>query len=171
MKKFLSLFLALVLLMSTCISASAAFRKKNMTLRLVVPENWEMDIGDSRSVEAVFSASVSKRTLTWSAEPSTVATVDSWGRVTAVSKGTAKITAGNPDGLSDTVTLKVVETPTEKKITKSRQDYAGAAVSEGTNLQKVVTRYKNGRKKAPDYIKNSLDYQNAQQAVTKDGAT
>ncbi len=170
MKKFLSLFLALVLLMSTCISASAAFRKKNMTLRLVVPENWEMDIGDSRSVEAVFSASVSKRTLTWSAEPSTVATVDSWGRVTAVSKGTAKITAGNPDGLSDTVTLKVVETPTEKKITKSRQDYAGAAVSEGTNLQKVVTRYKNGSKKAPDYIKNSLDYKNAQQAVTKDGA-
>lgn len=170
MKKFLSLILALVLLMSTCISASAAFGKKNMTLRLVVPENWEMDIGDSRSVEAVFSASVSKRTLTWSAEPSSVATVDSWGRVTAVSKGTAKITAGNPDGLSDTVTLKVVETPTERKITKSRQDYAGTAVSEGENLQKVVTRYKNGSKKAPDYIKNSLDYKNAQQAVTKDGA-
>ena len=162
--------LALVLLMSTCVSASAAFGKKSMTLRLVVPENWEMDIGDSRSVEAVFSSSVSKRSLTWNAEPSSVATVDSWGRVTAVGEGTAKITAGNPDGLSDTVTLKVVETPTERKITKSRQDYAGAAVSEGENLQKVVTRYKNGSKKAPDYIKNSLDYKNAQQAVTKDGA-
>ncbi len=170
MKKVLSLILALALVMSTCVSASAAFKKNDATLRLVVPENWEMDIGDSRSVEPVFSSSVSKRTLTWSAEPSSVAKVDSWGRVTAVGEGTAKITAGNPDGLSSTVTLRVVKTPTKKAISKTRQDYNGTAADEGTNLQKVVTRYKNNSKDAPDFIKNSLDYKNAQEAVTKDGA-
>ena len=157
MKKLLSLVLVLALVASTLVSASAAFTKNNKALRLVVPENWEMDIGDSRTVEPVFSSSVSKRTLTWSAEPTSVATVDSWGRVTAVGEGTAKITAGNPDGLSSTVTLRVVKTPTKKAISKTRQDYNKAAANEGTNLQKVVTRYKNNSKDAPDFIKNSLD--------------
>lgn len=170
MKRLLSLVLVLALVSSTLVSASAAFTKNNKALRLVVPEDWEMDIGDSRTVEPVFSASVSKRTLTWSAEPASVATVDSWGRVTAVGEGTAKITAGSPDGLSSSVTLNVVKTPTKKSENKPRQDYELEAAEEGTNLQKVVTRYKNGSKKVPDHVKNSLDYKNAQQAVTKDGA-
>ncbi len=170
MKKVLSVVLALILAFSTCICASAAFGKNNATLRLVVPENWEMDIGDSRSVEAVFSASVTHRTLTWSAEPASVAKVDSWGRVTALAEGTATITAGNADGLSDSVTLKVVSAPTKTTVHKEKQDYNGEAVALGDNLQKVVTRFKNGSKKVPAEIKNSLDYKNAQQAVTADGA-
>ena len=170
MKKFLSVVLALILAFGTCVCASAAFGKNNATLRLVVPENWEMDIGDSRSVEAVFSASVTHRTLTWSAEPASVAKVDAWGRVTALAKGTAKITAKNSDGLSDSVTLNVVSTPTKTDVHKTKQDYNGEAVALGDNLQKVVSRFKNGSKKVPDKIKNSLDYKNAQQAVTADGA-
>lgn len=171
MKRILSVALALILAFGTCICASAAFGKSNATLRLVVPENWEMDIGDSRSVEAVFSASVTNRTLTWSAEPAFVAKVDSWGRVTALAKGTATITAKNKDGLSSSVTLNVVSSPTKTTVHKSKQDYTGEAVALGNNLQKVVSRYKNGSNKVPDKIKNSLDYKNAQTAVTADGAT
>ena len=171
MKKVLSVVLALILAFGTCVCASAAFGKNNTTLRLVVPESWEMDIDDSRSVEAVFSASVTHRTLTWSAEPASVAKVDAWGRVTALAEGTAKITAKNADGLSDSVTLNVVSAPTKTDVHKAKQDYNGEAVALGDNLQKVVTRFKNGSKKVPDKIKNTLDYKNAQQAVTADGAT
>ena len=51
MKKMIAVVLALVLAVGFCAPASALFCKKEDTLRLVVPENWEMDIGDSRTVD------------------------------------------------------------------------------------------------------------------------
>lgn len=170
MKKIISVVLALVLALSTCVCASAAFCSKDPTLRLVVPENWEMDIGDSRSVEAVFSSDVTKRTLTWHAEPASVATVDSWGRVTAVAVGTATITAGNADGLSDSVTLNVVASPTKTDGNKAKQDYSGEAVKEGSNLQKIVTRYEIGSEEVPSFVTDKTAYSTADTATTADGA-
>ena len=131
MKKIISLFLACLLVLSPCISASAfSCGEKEGTLRLVVPEDWEMDIGDSRSVESVFSESVSNRVLTWTAQPESVATVDEWGRVTAKGEGTATITAENADGLTDSVTLTVVKDATKGVTNKGKHDYALGAVSE-----------------------------------------
>ena len=84
MKKVISLLLACLLVLTPCMSAAAICGgEAEQTLRLVVPENWEMDVVDSRSVEGVFSESVSNRVLSWTAEPESVATVDEWGRVTA----------------------------------------------------------------------------------------
>lgn len=170
MKKILSLVLAAVLALGVCVPASAGFCKKESTLRLVVPENWEMDIGDSRSVEAVFSSDVSKRTLTWKTEPSSVASVDSWGRVTALSVGTATVTAQNPDGLESSVTLNVVSSPTKTTVHKEKHDYNGEAVSEGKSLQKIVTRFDLDSEEVPAFVKDSASYKDAQTAVTADGS-
>lgn len=169
MKKMIAVVLALVLAVGFCAPASALFCKKEDTLRLVVPENWEMDIGDSRTVEPVFSGSVKHRTLTWNAEPASVATVDSWGRVTAKGEGTATITAGNRDGLSDSVTLTVVKSATKSGVKLSKVDYNGEAVEEGKNLQKIVTRYDLDDERVPAFVKEYNSSDNAV-AVTADGA-
>ena len=172
MKKIMSLFLACLLVLSPCISASAfSCGEKEGTLRLVVPEDWEMDIGDSRSVESVFSESVSNRVLTWTAQPESVATVDEWGRVTAKGEGTATITAENADGLTDSVTLTVVKDATKGVTNKEKHDYALGAVSEVENLQKLVDRYAvDDAKDIPEKVKDTSLYKDAQTATTADGA-
>ena len=172
MKKIISLFLACLLVLSPCISASAfSCGEKEGTLRLVVPEDWEMDIGDSRSVESVFSESVSNRVLTWTAQPESVATVDEWGRVTAKGEGTATITAENADGLTDSVTLTVVKDATKGVTNKEKHDYALGAVSEVENLQKLVDRYAvDDAKDVPEKVKDTSLYKDAQTVTTADGA-
>ena len=172
MKKIISLFLACLLVLSPCISASAfSCGEKEGTLRLVVPEDWEMDIGDSRSVESVFSESVSNRVLTWTAQPESVATVDEWGRVTAKGEGTATITAENADGLTDSVTLTVVKDATKGVTNKEKHDYALGAVSEVENLQKLVDRYAvDDAKDVPEKVKDTSLYKDARTATTADGA-
>ncbi len=170
MKKFLSIFLAMIIALSVCLPAAATFCKKEETLRLVVPENWEMDVGDSRSVEAVFSDSVTQRTLVWTAEPVSVATVDEWGRVTAVSAGTATITAESHGGLKDCVTLSVVNEATKTDVHKEKHDYNGEAVEESDGLQKIVTRYPLGSGEVPEAITDKASYSNAQTATTADNA-
>ena len=100
MKKTIALVLSVIMMFSMCIPAAALSFGREETLRLVVPENWEMNIGDSRTVEAVFSSGVTNRVLTWSTDPADVATVDEWGRVTAIKEGTATITAQTSEGLT-----------------------------------------------------------------------
>ena len=52
MKKALAILLSVLMIMSSCMCmVSAVFGKKEGILRLIVPENWEMDIGDSRTVD------------------------------------------------------------------------------------------------------------------------
>ncbi len=140
-------------------------------LRIVVPENWELCIGDSRTLECVFADKITDRRLEWTAEPENVASVDKWGRVTALAVGKAKVTAkGN--GFSDSVELNVVETPTmlENRSTL-KTNYGGTGVDEVANLQKVVSRYPHGSPEIPDYVSSISDYSAYQTAVTADGAT
>ena len=172
MKKIISLLLACLLVLMPCMSAAAICGgEAEQTLRLVVPENWEMDVGDSRSVEGVFSESVSNRVLSWTAEPESVATVDEWGRVTAKGEGTATITAENSDGIKDSVTLTVVKTATKGVTNKAKHDYALGAVNEVGNLQKLVDRYAvDDAKGVPENVKDENSYKDAQTATTADGA-
>lgn len=172
MKKITALMLALLLLSGMCMPmASAAAEKDGVLLRIIVPENWEMEKGDSRTLDVIMSGT-EKRVLVWSAEPSDVASVDIWGRVTALKTGTATITAQNADGLTDSVELKVV-----KKSTKiadngiKKVDFTGEAIAEGSNLQKVVTRFEKGDKKVPKDVADEAKYAEAKKAVTADGAT
>lgn len=170
MKKFLACLLAFTLIFSVCLPIAQAGKAGEPVLRLVVPEDWEMDIGDSRSVDAAFSDGVTDRVLTWKAEPESVATVDAWGRVTAVSAGKAKITATTESGLTDTVTLNVVTEPTKLASTKAKQDYKGEAVAETENLQKIVTRYAKDSKEVPEELHDNTKYASAQCVTTADGS-
>ena len=139
-------------------------------LRIVVPADWELCIGDSRTLECVFSEKVTDRALTWSVEPENVAKVDKWGRVTATQVGKATVTAeGN--GFSDSVVLNVVETPTiiQNRSVKTTV-YEKDSLAEVDNLQKLVSRFPHGNPAIPEYVSSVTDYENYKKAVTADGA-
>lgn len=172
MKRIIAILVTLTLFMGVCVPMTALADDGSgeaARLRLVVPENWEMDIGDSRTVDWVISGT-QKHVLTWSAEPKDVAEVDQWGRVTALKAGEAVITARNEEGLTDSVTLNVVKKATKTEQTLSKVDYTLGAVAEGDNLQKVVTRYELGDKNVPEEVADESKYADAQTATTADGA-
>ncbi len=173
MKRIIAIVLTLALFVGTfCpITAMAKSDKdaEEAALRLIVPENWEMDIGDSRTVDYAMKGT-EKRILTWTAEPADVAKVDSWGRVTALKEGEAVITASSEEGLTDSVTLKVVTEPTKISGKAEKVDYTLGAVEEGDNLQKVVTRYELNDETVPADVKDSSKYEQAKTVTTKDGA-
>ena len=84
-RRLLSVILTVIISLSPCAVVGYAVGGRN--IRIVVPEEWEMNIGDSRSVECVFSEGIENRVLQWSVTPESVAVVDEWGRVAAVSEG------------------------------------------------------------------------------------
>ena len=172
MKKTIALVLSLLMMFSVCMPVGAAFSfGSEATLRLVVPENWEMNIGDSRSVEAVFSSGVTNRVLTWSTDPADVASVDEWGRVTAVKEGTATVTAKTSDGLTSSAVLKVTAEATKSQSTKKeKHDYEGEAIKENDVLQKMVSRYAKNSADVPAFVKDESTYESAKKATTADGS-
>ncbi len=169
--------IAIVLTLAICLGIFApvtAFAKdadvaEEPMLRLIVPENWEMDVDNSRTVDYAIQGT-EKRMLTWKAEPADVAKVDKWGRVTALKVGKAEITATTEEGLTDSVTLNVVAEPTKMSEKAEKVDYTLGAVAEGDNLQKVVTRYELDDATVPANVKDKNNYEKAQSATTKDGA-
>ncbi len=169
MKKLIAIVLAVILVFGTCSTAAATFfQKDEAVLRLVVPENWEMDIGDSRTVDCAVKNT--SNFVTWSAEPSDVAKVDAYGRVTALKAGEAVITAQNKEGYTDSVTLKVVEEATKADVSLTKKDYEGEAAKENDVLQKIVSRYAYGSKQVPDFCYDKDNYSKAQSLTTSDGA-
>lgn len=173
MKRTFAIILSLTLLLGTCLPVLATSgnikEDKAEILRLIVPENWEMEIGDSRTVDTAMNGT-ENRVLTWSVDPSDIAEVDTWGRVTALKEGSAVVTAQNSDGLTDSVELTVVKQSTKFKNSLSKVDFAGEAATEGTNLQKIVTRYEIGSEDVPAEVADSSKYAEAQTAETADGA-
>lgn len=169
MKKIISLLLVFVLMFGVCVPAFAA-SEKEQKLRLVVPKNWQMNVSDSRSVEAVFEGEVKNRVLQWSAQPQSVASVDKWGRVTALKKGTATISAQTSDGLCDSVTLNVTEKSAGGAVKKAKTDYSNAPAGENNVLQKIVKRYDKKSSEVPPEVKNEKNYEGAKTAFTADGA-
>lgn len=171
MKKLISFVLSIVIMAGLCTPAFAVQFKK-ASFRIVVPEDWEMSSGDSRSVESVFCPSITNRIISWTSDNEDVASVDMWGRVTALKEGTATITAKTENGLSSSAVLRVDDTPTKtEKPAKEKHDYSGTAEEEGSALQKIVTRYaKSNSADVPENVKDESLYPNAQKAVTSDSA-
>ncbi len=169
MKKIVALLLSVLMLVSFCIPAAAGlFSKDEAVLRLIVPENWEMTIGDSRTVD--LAADNTSNAAKWSADPADVASVDAFGRVTALKEGEAVITAQNAEGYTDSVTLKVVKEATKLDQKLAKVDYTLGAVKENDVLQKVVTRYGLDDENVPAEVKDSSKYADAQTVTTADGA-
>lgn len=165
--RIISMFVSLWLAVSSFLTGVVPVSGK---LRIVVPENWELCVGDSRTLECVFDKKVRDRRLEWSAEPENVAAVDKWGRVTALAEGKATITAEG-DGFSDSVELQVVATPTMIKDRSILQvNYGGTSIDEVNNLQKLAVRFPHGSNGIPSYVSSITDYSAYQTAVTADGA-
>lgn len=165
-KSILSLFMAFVIFLSSGISSLFSNEK---SLRVVVPENWEMQLGDSRTLECVFGNEITDRVISWSSSDMDIASVDEWGRVTALGEGTATITAV-AGSVNDSVTLNVTSTPTKIKNNKIKIDYGREAVPLSDNLQKVVTRYPSGSSEVPADVLDSKKYAEHQTVTTADGA-
>lgn len=174
MKKLICVMLSLIMLFSVCmpVAVVSAKSEEQASVRLAVPENWEMEIGDSRSVDSVFSDNVTNRVLTWKTEPASVASVDKWGRVTALKEGKVTVSCETSDGLTASAELKVTKEST--KISDSsikKNDYNGEAIEENDVLQKTVSRFaKDDSKKVPSFVKDESTYETAKTVTTKDGA-
>lgn len=161
------------------ISFAQPFILERSELQLIVPENWELEIGDSRTVDYVFPAEVENRMLDWESSDESIATVDKWGRVTAENIGTVEISATQlyGTGMKDSVTLNVVASSTPGAPHASVVNYQGTAIAEVENLQKIVTRWSTSEAQAsedvPDEIKAVLDGTDTDPyitATTADGA-
>ena len=175
MKKIISVLLVLTMLFTLTVPSLASTAKcgtvEESCVRLVVPEDWEMCVGDSRSVDCVISDSITDRVLSWSVSPQENAKVDKWGRVTALKEGEVTVTATTNDGFSSSAVLKVVKNPTliENQLS-TKKDYQGEAVKENNVLQKIVKRYAYGSKGVPGEYYDKEKYASAQTAQTADGA-
>lgn len=151
-KRIFSLALVLALALSFAVPAGASSGEGG--LRIIAPEDWELGVGQSRTLDYVFPANVTARMLEWKSSNEVVAVVDEWGRVTGVSPGEAVITATQlgGSGLSDNVTVTVAATPTQGSFGPRVVDYAGTPVAEVENLQKIVTRYSKAEALASDAV-------------------
>lgn len=165
-KSILSLFMAFVIFLSSGVSALFSNGKE---MRIVVPEKWEMQPGDSRTLECVFGNKVTDRVITWSVSPDDIATVDEWGRVTALKPGQATVTANTGD-LTDSVVLNITETPTKIVSERKKIDYEKKAVEQVDNLQKIVTRYPLDSEQVPYTVRITNDYSKYQTVTSSDGA-
>lgn len=102
---------------------------------MVEPETITMYIGDIESLSAIVSPSnATNKSLVWTTSRSSVATVDQYGTISAIAKGTATITATSSNNISGTcvVTVNAVEV---ESITLSD---VSLAVGESQTLQAVV---------------------------------
>lgn len=172
MKRLVSILLAAVMLLMFIVPASAA----EGTLRLIVPKDWELQVGDSRTLDYTFSENITERMLRWESSDESVATVDPWGRVTAVAVGSAVITATqitNGDPLTAAASVKVTQQPTGGTHATNIVNYKGAAVQEVKNLQKLVSRYTLQDASLPEAVRECIQAEDKaayQRAVTADGA-
>ena len=85
------------------------------------PSSLNLEIGEKDNIIATIMPSDADKTLTWSSSDTRVATVEGNGLVTAVSAGTATITATALNGVKDTVEVKVEApiAPTELRLSPS----------------------------------------------------
>lgn len=164
--RVISLLISLILMLVSLISSLGSPAKE---LRILVPEDFELGMGDSRTLSYIFKNKEQTGEVFWSVSPDGVAVIDARGRITATGIGQATVTAVS-GGLSDSVTLTVPEEPTKIENTPLIKNYGGSAVKEVNNLQKIVTRYAKGSPDVPAGVSSVSDYTNCQHAVTADGA-
>ncbi len=142
--RFIQIVLLLLLsltILCACNKGGNTVIEQESTFRLIVPQSWELEVGDSRSVDYAFTEAVTDRKMTWSVAPADIASVDVWGRVTAQKAGIAVVSASTSDGSKDSVILKVTEQSKALDFSPKIVDFNGNAISLGDNLQKIITRY------------------------------
>lgn len=169
-KNLVRLLLFIAILFITAFALLGCNAGKNANFSLIVPDKWELKIGDSRSVDYAFQDDAEERTLEWKAAPKRVAEVDKWGRVTALKAGRARITAVNTSGQKCVIKLRVVKSPKTDAVYNKTVSYNGNAASLGSALQKLVSYYAIGDEGIPQSVSGIQDYAGYQTQTTADGA-
>ncbi|MCD7839817.1 MAG: Ig-like domain-containing protein [Erysipelotrichaceae bacterium] len=113
---------------------SATYGELTITYTITVPEipitsidignDFELNVGSSKTLEATISPSntTDDTTITWSSSDTSVATVDSTGKVTAISNGDATITAETSKRVIDTCKVTVVTPVTKVSLSPTSVD-------------------------------------------------
>ncbi|MDD3947152.1 MAG: hypothetical protein PHI19_04845 [Clostridia bacterium] len=167
-KTILSILVIVVLFLSA--SALLGCNANSANFQLIVPDQWEMEVGDSRSVDYAFQEAVTDRMLTWSVFPKKKASVDVWGRVTAQKTGLAWVKAENALGQKQSVLLRIVKESKTKGPEERVVDYGGTAITLNSTFQKLVSYHPADSENIPGYVSGIQDYSAYQSAVTEDGA-
>jgi len=165
-KRIVSVILSVNFMLLSLISSIGSPAKK---LRILVPKDFELCVGEGRTLDFIFKHKEDTGEISWSASPSNVAVIDARGRVTATGVGKATITAVS-GRLSDSITLTVAHEPTKTENSIKVKNYGRKAVAEVDNLQKIVTRFPKGSAEVPEFVSTASDYAEHNQAVTADGA-
>ena len=63
MKRMIAILLTAMILLGLVVPVMA----EEGTLRLIVPEDWELQVGDSRTLDYTFSDGITERMLHWEA--------------------------------------------------------------------------------------------------------
>lgn len=144
-------------------------------LWLAVPEPWELSPGCGRSIDPVFAPQIRDRRLRWESSDEAVASVDTWGRVTANAEGDVQITAScvGDAAIAASCHLTVRNTPSPC-APSPKQAYRGPFALESAVPQKQVDRWswEEASAQLPKPLRNKLKDREAlaQRAVTADGA-
>ena len=150
------------------------------SIQLSVPENCEMVVDDSRSIDFVILPESNKlRGVTWTSSDENVATVDEWGRVPAPKAGTVTITATAKAAptVTDSGEITVVDSLADLTTIAHKDivNYEGSAATEVDSLQKYVDRYtkdeaiNDSTGAVPQTVKNALNDGTGSTAPINDG--
>ena len=167
--------LLFVLLISSfiCMSASADKTKEKVLpvkIKLPIPENCEMEVGDSRVIDVLFFSgkdnlansdfkTVTERGINWSITPEGLATIDNYGRLDTLKPGKIEITANSiaaPE-VSAKCSIEIVSQPTiNKKPVERIVNFSGNAAKPVDNLQKLVDRYSKNKSGSSSAVSKNI---------------
>lgn len=152
------------------VTQSDSFSSKKSKLVLSDTE-FSLGVGESYKCSAALSGTKKADRIKWSSSDKNIASVDSSGNITAVSKGEAKITASISDDITCSVKVSVYENA-KNSITKNIKELAlngsDDAYKELLSLSDLLQKSKGNAADYAAFLRALLDYGNAGAGESKD---
>lgn len=132
MKKAISLIMALVLCLSLC-----ACGAKKVTSIVMSNSSVDITIGETVNLSAIVLPDDAEETIAWTSANESIATVDSTGKVTAVSIGNTTIIVASEGGVSASCTINVLDKSAYEKLNEIEKKFVDVFVSKCIDYFKV----------------------------------